>query len=57
MKTVLVIDDEYALVDALTSILEEEGYRVVTAPNGQEGLDRIEQDRPDDRERRAWGGN
>jgi CheY-like chemotaxis protein len=28
MKTILVVDDEYALVESLTEVLQDEGYRV-----------------------------
>jgi len=33
MKTILVVDDEYALVEALVELLQEEGYRAVSAAN------------------------
>ncbi len=36
MKTILVVDDDYLLVEALTDLLELEGYRVVSAANGTE---------------------
>ncbi len=47
MATILVIDDEPAIVDILRSILEEEGYNVITAVNGRQGLDLIAASRPD----------
>jgi CheY-like chemotaxis protein len=47
VKTILVVDDEYAIVEALAALLGDEGYRVVSAMNGQEALDRIASDRPD----------
>ena len=47
MKTILVIDDEYALVESLTDLLEEEGYRVVSAANGKDGLTRVMKENPD----------
>lgn len=47
MATVLVIDDEPAIVDILRLILEEEGYKVITAINGRQGLDLIASARPD----------
>ncbi len=40
-KTILVIDDEADLVFLLQSILTHQGYHVVTARNGQEGLTRL----------------
>jgi CheY-like chemotaxis protein len=47
MKTILVIDDEYALVEVLTNLLEEAGYRVVSAANGKDGLARVVKENPD----------
>ena len=47
MKTVLVVDDEIALASVIQEILEEAGYRVVTARNGREGLACLAQHRPD----------
>src|SRR5436305_14931950 len=38
MKTILVVDDERSIVELLTAVLEDEGYHVVTAHNGKEGL-------------------
>lgn len=47
MKTVLLVDDEHAILDALSGILEDEGFRVVTAGNGREALARLEEGAPD----------
>jgi CheY-like chemotaxis protein len=47
MKTILVVDDEYAIVEALAALLADEGYRVVTAMNGKEALERLEAELPD----------
>jgi CheY-like chemotaxis protein len=41
MKTILVVDDERSIVELLTAVLEDEGYHVVTAHNGKEGLARL----------------
>lgn len=38
MKTILIIDDEPAILEVLSSLLEEEGYNTMTASNGREGL-------------------
>lgn len=38
-KTVLVVDDDRDIRDVLTDALEAEGYRVITASDGQEALD------------------
>jgi CheY-like chemotaxis protein len=42
MKTILVADDEYAVVEALRALLEDEGYAVTTAANGQEALEALD---------------
>lgn len=47
MKTVLLVDDEHAIIDALSGILEDEGFRVVTASNGHQALSRLEEGTPD----------
>jgi len=45
--TVLVIDDEASVRDVVRRFLGREGYRVVTAPNGEEGLRVAREQRPD----------
>lgn len=47
MKTVLVVDDELANANVVVASLEDEGYRVLTAPNGLEGLQRVKDCKPD----------
>ena len=47
MSTVLVVDDEFGIVDVLETILTDEGYRVVTACNGKQGLVRLSAEKPD----------
>ena len=46
-KTVLVVDDEFAITEILSGVLEDVGYRVATAGNGREGLERLPEVRPD----------
>src|SRR6478672_9494529 len=46
-RRVLVVDDDPDILDALSEILEVEGYKVQRARNGREALQRIEQDMPD----------
>jgi CheY-like chemotaxis protein len=41
MTTILVVDDEALIAMALEAALEDEGYRVVTAANGKQGLERL----------------
>jgi GAF domain-containing protein/CheY-like chemotaxis protein len=45
--TVLVIDDEAAVRDLMQRFLTREGFRVVTAAGGEEGLRRARELRPD----------
>jgi CheY-like chemotaxis protein len=47
MQTVLVVDDEFGVAEVLQSILEDEGYRVVTAINGKQALARLGEVTPD----------
>ena len=47
MQTVLVIEDEAPLRANLARILSAEGYRVVAAADGDEGIRRVLEDRPD----------
>ncbi len=44
---ILVIDDEAAIRDSLKMILEYEGYEVLTAPTGEEGIAQTEREAPD----------
>lgn len=46
-KKILVIDDEADVAVELSQILGESGYDVVAATNGQEGIKRAIQERPD----------
>ena len=43
MKRILVIDDDIMTLEVIRKILEAEGYQVVTALNGQKGLDAFRQ--------------
>ena len=47
MATVLVVDDEFGIVDVIETILADEGYRVLTACNGKQGLARLSEEKPD----------
>ena len=44
---IVIIEDEEILTDVLSKKLENEGYNVVTAPNGVIGMEVIQADRPD----------
>ncbi len=47
MKRLLIVDDEAAILEALQDVLSLEGYEVVTAYNGAEGLRRVHEAQPD----------
>lgn len=47
MQTVLVVDDEFGIGEVLEAILTDEGYRVVTAINGNHALERLAGNRVD----------
>jgi DNA-binding response OmpR family regulator len=45
-KAILVVDDEPFILRALTFVLNREGYRTVTAANGEEALQRMRENHP-----------
>jgi CheY-like chemotaxis protein len=47
MTTVLVVDDEALIAMALEACLEDKGYRVLTAANGKQALERLAEARAD----------
>src|SRR6266516_8051234 len=47
MATMLVVDDDRKLIDMLRRTLAYEGYRVVTAVDGYEALDKARRHKPD----------
>jgi CheY-like chemotaxis protein len=47
MKTILVVDDEEAILEMVCIFLEGEGYKTVQASNGRQGLDCLSTVRPD----------
>ena len=46
-KTILAVDDERSIVRLVQINLERHGYRVVTAMDGREALEKIAQEVPD----------
>ena len=46
-KTILVVDDEKDIRDALSTILTDEGFNVLTAADGDEGLKMAFEHKPD----------
>lgn len=47
MAHILVVDDEKATADLLAAVLLRDGHEVVTAGNGQEGLNAVAKKKPD----------
>ena len=45
--TILVIDDEKDIRISLTGILEDEGYHIITAATGAEGIESAQEELPD----------
>jgi CheY-like chemotaxis protein len=41
VTTILIVDDEFDIVDVLGALLRAEGYQVITAANGRDGLMRL----------------
>jgi CheY-like chemotaxis protein len=46
-KTILIVDDEFGMLEVLEFILSDAGFVVVSALNGQEALTRLQQTKPD----------
>ena len=46
-KTFVIADDEPHVLRSLEFILKKQGYRVVTATNGEEALERVKSNNPD----------
>jgi two-component system chemotaxis sensor kinase CheA len=47
VKTVLVVEDEWAIADWLEVLLGEHGYHVLVAGNGRQALDILHHELPD----------
>lgn len=46
-KKVLIVDDEIDIVEILKSKLQEQGYDVICAFDGEEALEKVRQEKPD----------
>src|SRR6516164_5686073 len=47
MERILIVEDELPMRTALRDVLTAEGYRVLTAPDGESGLQRAIEEKPD----------
>lgn len=45
--SILLIDDDPAVLESLRRVLASEGWRIVTAMTGEEGLERLQEEAPD----------
>jgi len=43
---ILIVDDDPDIRDAVSTVLEAHSYQVVTADNGEEGLRKLKEERP-----------
>jgi CheY-like chemotaxis protein len=46
-RTILIVDDEFGILEVLESILSDAGFTVISAINGQEALARLQKTVPD----------
>jgi DNA-binding response OmpR family regulator len=46
-QTILLVDDDYEIVEAMRTVLEAKGYRVIVARDGNAGLAIAERESPD----------
>ena len=46
-KKILLIEDDRSLQNALSEMLSQEGYQTISALDGEEGVKKAEEDKPD----------
>ena len=46
-KRILVVDDDPDILEAVGTVLESQDYEVITASDGEEGLAKLREERPD----------
>jgi len=44
---ILIVDDDVNALTTLTDLLTEDGYRIITAADGKEALDKVHKEKPD----------
>lgn len=47
MATILIVEDEFGIAEVLEALLTDAGHRVLTAMNGEQGLQRLAEFAPD----------
>lgn len=45
-RTILIVDDEFGILETIRDLLEDEGYQTATAANGKNALALMEKDQP-----------
>ena len=45
-ETILIVDDEPAILGTLSDVLKDEGYHVLTATSGMEALNLLQHENP-----------
>jgi len=46
-KTVMIVDDESDIRESIKTVMEQEGYNVEIAENGEQFLEKLEKSKPD----------
>jgi DNA-binding response OmpR family regulator len=46
-RTILLVDDDHEIVEAMRTVLENKGYRILVARDGNSGLMVAERENPD----------
>lgn len=46
-RIILVVDDDFEILQAIRAVLENKGYRVITASDGNAGINVAERENPD----------
>lgn len=44
MQKILIVEDDFKMLDALKRIFSQEGFEVLTAKNGKDGLAKLQED-------------
>lgn len=47
MHTILIVDDEFGIAESVGSLFSDEGFRVFTAVNGKQGLEKLAERAPE----------
>ena len=46
-KRIIVVDDELDIRTYISTLLESQGFKTVVAPNGEAGMEKVRQSKPD----------